>query len=113
MKINWKVRLKNPTFWLTFVPAIIALVYTVLGLLEIVPSISEATAVNAFSAIVSGLTAIGVLVDPTTSGIGDSDRALEYMKPGGDEEAEPYVETEENDVYEEIENAEATEEANG
>ena len=83
MKINWKVRLKNPTFWLTFVPSIIALVYTVLGLLDVVPSISEDTATNAFSAIVSGLTALGVLVDPTTSGLGDSERALTYDKPNG------------------------------
>lgn len=113
MKINWTVRLKNPVFWATLIPAVIALIYTVLGLTDIVPAISEDTLVNAVAAIISGLTALGVLVDPTTSGIGDSDRALEYMKPGGDEEAEPYVETEENDVYEEIENAEATEEAEG
>lgn len=113
MKINWKVRIKNPVFWATLIPAIIALIYSVFSLLEIVPSISEDTLINAVAAIISGLTALGVLVDPTTSGIGDSDRALEYMTPGGDEEAETDNEIEEIDDYEETEEAEATEEAEG
>ena len=81
MKINWKVRLKNPVFWLTVIPAVIALVYTVLGLLGVVPTISEDTLVNAVTAIISALTTIGVLIDPTTKGVGDSDRALTYEEP--------------------------------
>ena len=81
MKINWKVRLKNPVFWLTVIPAVIALVYTILGLLGIVPTISEDTLVNAVTAIISALTTIGVLIDPTTKGVGDSDRALTYEEP--------------------------------
>lgn len=81
MKINWKVRLKNPVFWLTVIPAVIALVYTVLGLFGVVPTISEDTLVNAVTAIISALTTIGVLIDPTTKGVGDSDRALTYEEP--------------------------------
>lgn len=81
MKINWKVRLKNPVFWLTVIPAVIALVYTVLGLLGVVPAISEDTLVNAVTAIISALTTIGVLIDPTTKGVSDSDRALTYEEP--------------------------------
>lgn len=81
MKINWKVRLKNPVFWLTVIPAVIALVYTVLGLFGVVPSISEDVLVNAVTAIISALTTVGVLIDPTTKGVGDSDRALAYEEP--------------------------------
>lgn len=81
MKINWKVRLKNPVFWLTVIPAVIALVYTVLGLLGVVPTISEDVLVNAVTAIISALTTVGVLIDPTTKGVGDSDRALTYEEP--------------------------------
>lgn len=81
MKINWKVRLKNPVFWLTVIPAVIALVYTVLGLFGVVPTISEDTLVNAVTAIISALTTIGVLIDPTTKGVGDSERALTYEEP--------------------------------
>ena len=81
MIINWKVRLKNPVFWLTVIPAVIALVYTVLGLFGVVPSISEDVLVNAVTAIISALTTVGVLVDPTTKGVGDYDRALTYEEP--------------------------------
>ena len=81
MKINWKVRLKNPVFWLTVIPAGIALVYTVLGLFGVVPTISEDVLVNAVTAIISALTTVGVLIDPTTKGVRDSDRALTYEEP--------------------------------
>lgn len=81
MKINWKVRLKNPVFWLTVIPAVIALVYTVLGLFGVVPTISEDTLVNAVTTIISALTTVGVLIDPTTKGVGDSERALTYEEP--------------------------------
>ena len=81
MKINWKVRLKNPVFWLTVIPAVIAFVYTVLGLFGVVPTLSEDMLVNAVTAIITALTTIGVLVDPTTKGVGDSDRALTYEEP--------------------------------
>ena len=81
MKINWKVRLKNPVFWLTVIPAVITLVYTVLGLFGAVPAISEDKIVNAVSAVISALTTVGVLVDPTTKGICDSERALKYEEP--------------------------------
>ena len=47
MKINLKVRAKNPLFWLTIIPATTAFVYTVLGCFGIVPSISEETLLNA------------------------------------------------------------------
>lgn len=83
MKINWTVRLKNPVFWLTVIPAVVALIYTILGVFEVVPTISEDTLLNALTAIVSALTTIGVLVDPTTKGVGDSERALNYTQLGG------------------------------
>ena len=81
MKINWKVRLRNPVFWLTVLPASAAFVYSILGAFDIVPTIGEETLTSAISAIVTALATLGVLVDPTTSGVGDSDRALRYTDP--------------------------------
>lgn len=83
MKINWKVRLRNPIFWLTAVPAVVSTVYTLLGLFGVVPGISEDVLVKAVTAIVTGLAALGVLVDPTTAGVTDSEQALTYEKPKG------------------------------
>lgn len=81
MKINLKVRFKNPVFWLTVIPTVITFVYTVLGAFGVVPAISQEMIVNIVTALISALTTIGVLVDPTTKGVGDSERALGYDKP--------------------------------
>lgn len=81
MKINLKVRFKNPVFWLTVIPALVTFVYTVLGAFDVVPAISQDVVVNIITALVSALTTIGVLVDPTTKGVGDSKRALGYDRP--------------------------------
>ena len=88
MKINWKVRLRNPVFWLTAIPAVLAMVYTVLGLFGIVPTITKDMILNAVMAIVEALTVLGVLVDPTTPGASDSERAMTYVEPGKAEEEE-------------------------
>lgn len=82
MKLNLKVRLRNPICYLTVIPAVIAFVYTVLGCFGVVPTISESTVTNVFTAVITFLTALGVLIDPTTKGVGDSEKALHYCKPG-------------------------------
>ena len=81
MKINFKVRAKNPVFWLTVIPALVTFVYTVLGAFDVVPALSQDVVVNIVTAIITALTTIGVLVDPTTKGVGDSARALGYDRP--------------------------------
>ncbi len=86
MKINLKVRFKNPIFWLTVIPAVITFIYTVLGAFGVVPAISQEMIVNIVTALISALTTIGVLVDPTTKGVGDSERALNYDEPSGETE---------------------------
>lgn len=80
-KINWKVRFKNPMFWLTAVPAVTAFVYSILSLFGVVPRFSEDSVVSIGSAAVSALTALGVLIDPTTKGVCDSCGVLEYEEP--------------------------------
>jgi phi LC3 family holin len=81
MKINWKVRLRQPAFWIATVPVVISFVYSVLAMANIVPSITEDNIQNLFVAIVAVLAQLGITVDPTTKGIGDSDRAMKYDRP--------------------------------
>lgn len=81
MKINWKVRLKNPVFWMTMIPALASFIYTILGCFGIIPSISEDILVNALTSIITALATVGVLVDPTTKNVGDSNRAMKYNEP--------------------------------
>ncbi len=81
MKINWKVRLRQPAFWIATIPVTITFVYSVLALADIVPTIAEDRVQNLFLAVVAVLAQFGIVVDPTTQGIGDSDRAMTYDKP--------------------------------
>lgn len=78
MKLNWKARFKNKTFVISFVTLIVAFVYQMLGLFGVVPSISESSIVNVVTIIINMLATFGVLVDPTTDGMSDSDRAMTY-----------------------------------
>lgn len=78
MKINWKARFKNKTFVITFVTLLVTFIFQILGLFGVVPSISEESIVNVLTIGVNVLATLGVLVDPTTDGISDSDRAMTY-----------------------------------
>ena len=78
MKINWKVRLRNRVWLTTLLATVVAFVFDVLALLDIVPALTEATVMQAVTALLTLLTALGVIIDPTTPGTEDSDRAMEY-----------------------------------
>lgn len=81
MKINWKVRLRNKTFWTTIIPIGAAIIYTVLGFFGVVPKVSESDVVNVCLLVVEFIAAFGSIVDPTTSGASDSEKALTYDAP--------------------------------
>lgn len=84
MKINWKVRFKNPTWLTMFLSLIIGFVFNILKMFDIVPTITENQIMEVVSQVLTFLGLIGVLVDPTTAGIGDSARAMNYEEPWND-----------------------------
>lgn len=86
MKINWKIRFQNKTWLLTFIVAVVALIYQILGILGVVPAISQETVITIVSAVVNLLVMLGVIIDPTTKGTSDSERAMGYTEPGGSED---------------------------
>lgn len=79
MKINIKARLKNKTFLISFSALAIAFVYQILSLFGVTPGISENEVVSIFSIVINILACVGVVVDPTTEGMNDSDRAMTYF----------------------------------
>lgn len=81
MKINWKVRVKQPAFWIATIPVVITFVYSVLSFAGVTPSITQDTVQNLFIALVALLAQFGIIVDPTTKGVNDSDRAMNYDEP--------------------------------
>lgn len=83
MKINWKVRMKNKVFWIAFIPAALILIKSVANLFGFTIDLSnvEGNLIDVVEAVFVLLAVIGVVADPTTSGVGDSERALTYDKP--------------------------------
>lgn len=86
MKINWIVRLKNKTFWLAIIPAVLLLIQAVADVVGIqldFGNISDKL-IAVVNAVFVVLSILGIVTDPTTAGIGDSNRALSRQKPGQD-----------------------------
>ena len=84
MKINIPVRFKNPWFWVGLCGTILAAMGVSPEMFTSWGAVWEAV-VNQFSnpfMLVSVVLAVlGVFVDPTTAGIGDSKRAMSYKSP--------------------------------
>lgn len=81
--INWKVRIKNKQFWLSIIPAIALVVQAVAALLGY--TLDLTTLVGKLLAVVDAVFAVlvilGIVVDPTTYGVPDSQRAMTYDEP--------------------------------
>lgn len=82
--MNWKVRFKNKTWLTAFVALIISFVYQVLAMFDIAPVITQDSVIQAANLVLMMLSAMGVLIDPTTTGITDSRRAMSYTEPNGE-----------------------------
>ena len=81
--INWKVRVLNKTFWLTLVPALALLLQTFLAVFGVKLELGETIdkLLVFINALFGVLMIIGIVNDPTTSGITDSTRAMTYETP--------------------------------
>ncbi len=84
MKINWKVRLRNKVWLAAMASLLITFAYGVLDLLGVVPSISQNKALEIVQSLLTFLGLIGVVADPTTAGVEDSNRAMGYEQPWDD-----------------------------
>lgn len=88
MKINWKVRLKNPVFWVGLAVAIVLPILTYLGMSWEDMTTWAALGDALLQAVKNPVILVSVLVsvwnainDPTTKGLSDSAQALTYDKP--------------------------------
>lgn len=86
MKINWKVRLKNKAFWISIIPALIVLFQQILRLfgVEFDMGTVQENILAVVNALFVVLSILGIVVDPTTRGMSDSERAMEYEEPHSD-----------------------------
>lgn len=84
MSIDWKARIKNKSFWLALVPALLLLVQVCAAPFGYewdfgVLNAQLAAIVNALFAV---LAILGIVADPTTRGMGDSCKAMTCEEPG-------------------------------
>ena len=82
-KLNVPVRYRNKTFWIAFIPAILIFIQTMGTLfgISIDVSIMQGRLINVVNAAFMVLTVMGVINDPTTEGLSDSEQAMKYDIP--------------------------------
>ena len=85
--INWRVRINNKQFWITIIPAIALVVQAVVAVFGVTIDLTSLVGklVAVVDAVFAVLVILGVVIDPTTAGIGDSKRAMSYVEPWNDE----------------------------
>jgi phi LC3 family holin len=83
MSINWRVRAKNKAFWVALIPAVLLLIQQVAGLFGVALDFGQLQ--DQLTAIVGTvftlLAIMGIVADPTTAGVGDSEQAMNYTEP--------------------------------
>ena len=81
--INWKVRIRNKAFWLALIPAVLLLAQSLAAAGGYELQLGDLG--DRLLAIVNNLFALlailGIVNDPTTAGISDSENAMTYETP--------------------------------
>lgn len=96
MRVNWLVRLKNKTFWLSFIPALLLLVQVIASVFGYSLELGELgnKLLAVVNAVLALLSILGIVTDPTTSGVSDSERAMGYTEPKTDADTNTDTDTE-------------------
>lgn len=82
--MNITVRLKNPWFWVGLVGVILSAMGISAETLTSWGAVGKALidlVTNPFMLGSVAIAVLGVFVDPTTAGVGDSDQAMTYTEP--------------------------------
>ncbi|ASN68114.1 putative holin [uncultured Caudovirales phage] len=81
-QINWKVRFRNKTFLLSLWALIIVLAQQIASIWGADITLISTQVTNVVETVLTILALIGIVHDPTTPGVNDSQRAMSYNKPG-------------------------------
>ena len=83
MKINWIVRIKNKSFWVALIPAVLLLIQAICNLFGFTIDLGDIgnKLLEVVNAVFFVLTILGIIVDPTTEGVSDSVQAMGYTNP--------------------------------
>ena len=84
MKMNLKVRVKNPYFWIGLGGVILTAMGISADMLTSWTAVWDALVNLVSNPFMLGsvvIAVLGVVLDPTTAGIGDSEQAMTYSEP--------------------------------
>lgn len=84
MKMNLKVRVKNPYFWIGLGGVILTAMGISADMLTSWAAVWDALVNLVSNPFMLGsvvIAVLGVVLDPTTAGIGDSEQVMTYSKP--------------------------------
>lgn len=83
MKINWEVRIKNKQFWLSLIPMILLLAQAVASVFGYNLDFGDLgnKLLNVVNCVFALLVLLGIVNDPTTESLSDSDLAMTYDVP--------------------------------
>ena len=93
-KINWQVRLKKKSFWVAIVSAVALFINNITGAFGLDYSASIEQGVSIITSLLTLLAGLGIIVDPTTKGIKDSEKATEYTTPRDDKDPNQFLQWE-------------------
>ena len=93
-KINWQVRLKKKSFWVAIVSAVALFINNITGAFGLDYSASIEQGVSIVTSLLTLLAGLGIIVDPTTKGVRDSEKATEYTKPRDDKDPNQFLQWE-------------------
>ncbi len=86
--INWKVRFKNPVFYVQLVISIMSPIFAYLGITakdittwDSLLDIFKQALSNPYILSLIAVSVYNAVIDPTTQGVGDSKRAISYNNP--------------------------------
>lgn len=88
MNINWRVRIKNPAFWVSIAIAIVTPILAYFGLTAqdmtswgVIWDVVVQAVSNPYVILTVAVSVYNAIVDPTSTGVTDSLRALQYDSP--------------------------------
>ncbi len=89
--INWKIRFKNPMFWVQVIVSIFTPILAYLGITakdlttwSMVWDAVQTAVLNPYVLMLVAVSVYNTILDPTTTGITDSGQALRYDKPNAE-----------------------------
>lgn len=88
MNLNWKVRVKNPSFWVSIALAILTPILAYMGITaqdittwSALGNVLLQAVSNPYILVMVAVSVYNAVVDPTTTGFTDSATALTYTTP--------------------------------